>query len=329
MARAKQIVVGSRGDALSAIHLERACAALREAHPHAAFVVAGNGDASRAPRSRAVASAARRGAATCVGEIARRTDARRECAALIQRVARGEIDAIAVDARFLPLPLGAGIDLAAVLERTNPFDVLVSPGGCILDEQPENACIAASDAVKRGQLLYYRSDLRLVGGDENFDRLFAAMQRGSIGGFVLPAVDVEALGQQQHVAEVFTTSICTPPAGQGALALLARRDRRDVCALLHDCNDASAFAEVELERMLVEALTKDGRGPVGVLGNVEAHSFELEAAIAAPDGTEKIANVAGGSLADRVKIVQKLAAELLASGGDEIIASTRRQRGSV
>lgn len=326
MARAKQIVVGSRGDALSALHCERACAALREAHPHAVFVAAGNGDAQRPQRPRAGGGTA---AAACVSEVARRTDARRECAALVHRVARGEIDAAAVDARFLPLQLATGVDLVAVLERTNPYDVLVSPGGCILDELPENERIAAPDAVKRGQLLYYRSDLRFVAGEENFDRLFASMRRGAIGAFVFPAADVEALGQQQHVAEVFTTSICTPPCGQGALALVARRDRRDVCALLRECGDASAFAEVELERMLVEALTRDGRGPVGALGNVEAHSFEIEAAVAAPDGSEKIANVAGGSLADRVKIVQKLAAELLASGGDEIIASARRQRGSV
>lgn len=53
MSRAKQIVVGCRSDALAALHCERACAALREAHPHAEFVAArgnGGGSTRAAPR---------------------------------------------------------------------------------------------------------------------------------------------------------------------------------------------------------------------------------------------------------------------------------------
>jgi len=295
MPRAKQYIVGCTGDALAALHCGRACAALREAHPHAAFVPAPE------PAARATAG-------------------------LFRRLAKGEIDVAVVDARRVPLQLPEPVEIAAVLERTNPFDVLISCEDLILDEQPENVCIAALDAVKRGQLLYYRPDLKFVDTNDDFDVLFAAVQSGTLGAFVYPASDVEALNRQMHVVEVFTTSICTPPGGQGAQALLARRDRRDVCAAIRDLNDPSTAAEIELERMLLEQLARDGRGPVGVLGNVEESVFELEAAIAAPDGTEKISAAAGGSLAERSKIVTRLAAELLASGGEEILAPYRRAR---
>jgi len=295
MPRAKQYIVGCTGDALAALHCERACAALREAHPHAGFVPASE------PAARAAAG-------------------------LFRRLAKGEIDVAVVDARRVPLQLPESIEIAAVLERTNPFDVLISCEDLILDEQPENVCIAALDAVKRGQLLYYRPDLKFVDANDDFDVLFAAVQSGALGAFVYPASDVEALNRQMHVVEVFTTSICTPPGGQGAQALLTRRDRRDVCAAIRGLNDPSTAAEIELERMLLEQLARDGRGPVGVLGNVEESVFELEAAIAAPDGTEKISAAAGGALAERAKIVARLAAELLASGGDEILAPYRRAR---
>jgi porphobilinogen deaminase len=75
-------------------------------------------------------------------------------------------------------------------------------------------------------------------------------------------------------------------------------------------------------------VTKDGRGPVGVLGNVEENVFEIEAAIAAPDGSEKISGAVSGAFADRSRIVGKLASELLAAGGEEIIASFKKLRGS-
>jgi hydroxymethylbilane synthase len=304
MGRAKQIIVGGGGDALSALYRRRVCDTLKEVHPHAAFAD------FREPKNR-------------------KLDSRKTAAMMLQRLAKGEIDVAVMDARWIPFQLAGTFEIAAMLERTNPFDALISYKSLILDEQPENTCIAACEAVKRGQLLYYRSDLKLIEADDDFDGLFASMKRGVINAFVFPAADVETLNQQEHVVEVFTTSICTPVAGQGALALIAPRDKRDVLSVLRDLNDHSTAAEVELERMFLEYVTKDGRGPVGVLGNVEENGFEIEAAIAAPDGSEKISGSVSGALSDRSRAICKLANELLAAGGEEIIASFRKLRGSV
>ena len=304
MSRAKRIIVGSGGDALSLLYGERVCAALKEAHPHMDFV-----DLHEAAN--------------------RRLDPRKAASAALQRLGKGEIDVAVMDARWIPLQLPGSLEIAAVLERTNPYDVLISCQNLILDEQPEDTCIAACEAVKRGQLLYYRSDLKLVEGNDDFNSLFASMKRGAINAFVFPAADVETLNQQEHVVEVFTTSICTPVAGQGALALIAPRDRRDVLSAIRDLNDHPTAVEVELERMFLERVTKDGRGPVGVLGNVEENGFEVEAAIAAPDGSEKLSGSVSGSLTDRSRAIGKLVGELLAAGGEDIIASFRKLRGSV
>jgi hydroxymethylbilane synthase len=303
MPRAKRFIVGCRDDALSSIHRARVCAALRDAHPHVEFAEFG------VPPGR-------------------KLDGRKCSTALLHRLAKGEIDVAVMDARWLPAQLASGLEIAAVLERTNPFDALIASEDLILDEQPENTCIAAGDAVKRGQLLYYRNDLKLVEGDEDFETLFDAMRRGGINAFVFPAADVETLNQQENVVEVFTTSICTPVAGQGALSLVARREKKDLVAMLRAIGDPSSATEVELERMFLEQATKDGKGPVGVLANVEEGGFEIEAAIAAPDGSEKISGAMTGALGERARIIAKLASELLAAGGEEIIASFRKTRGS-
>ena len=332
MGRTKQVLVGCRGDALSTLYLERVRTALKDAHPHAEFVDFREANARGvSAKQRAVATPL--GAAVADAAYSRETaikrgDPRKAASGLIQKVAKGEIDIAVMDARWIPLQVQAPVEIAAVFERTNPFDVLIAEANLILDEQPENTCIASSEAVKRGQLLYYRPDLRLVEGDDDFENLFVEMKSGAINAFVFPASDVETLNQQEHVVEVFTTSICTPVAGQGALALLARRDKKDVLAFLKGFNDPSTAAEVELERMFLERVTKDGKGPVGVLGNVEESEFELEASIAAPDGSEKISGIMGGALAERSRIIGKLAAELLMSGGEDIIASYRKMRGS-
>jgi hydroxymethylbilane synthase len=301
--RAKRIVVGCRGDALSMCYLERARAALKDAHPHVEVV------GYKEPSSR-------------------RGDARRSALGLITKVAKGDIDASVMDARWIPLQVQAPVEISSVFERTSPFDVLIAEANLILDEQPENTCIASSEPVKRGQLLYYRPDLKLVEAEDDFEKLFEDMKSGEINAFVFPASDVEMLNRQEHVVEVFTTSICTPVAGQGALVMLARRDRKDVLSFLRCCNDLSTAFEVEVERMFLERVTKDGKGPVGVLCSVEENAFELEAAIAAPDGSEKISGIISGALVERSRLVAKLATELLTSGGEDIMTSFRKTRGS-
>jgi hydroxymethylbilane synthase len=252
----------------------------------------------------------------------------RRAAAVLHRLGKGEIDVAVMDARWIPLPIAGGLEIAAIFARTNPFDALVSRESLILDEQPEHASVAVSDPVKRGQLLYYRNDLKLVDGEDDFGSLFDAMNRGTIAAFIFPASDVEMLNQQEHVAEVFTTSICTPVAGQGALALVGRRDTKDVFSMIRDINDQSAAMEVEIERMFLERVAKDGKAPVGVLANVDENEFEIEAAIVAFDGSEKISGIMSGALADRSLVVERLANELLASGGEEIVASFRKVRGN-
>lgn len=311
MGRGKHVIVGGRSDALSLLYCDRARAALAEAHPNVEFIDAIDGP-GRDDRAKAAS---------------RKLEARR-AAAVLQRIGRGEIDVGVMDARWIPLQLTAPLEIAAIFARTNPFDALVSHTSLILDEQPENTRVAVNDPVKRGQLLYYRSDIRLVNGDDDFGALFDAMNRGTIEAFVFPASDVEMLSQQENVVEVFTTSICTPVAGQGALALVGRRDKKDVFSMLRDINDQSAAMEVEIERMFLERVAKDGKAPVGVLANVEGNEFEIEAAIVAFDGSEKISGIMSGTITDRSRVVEKLANELLASGGEEIITSFRKLRGN-
>jgi porphobilinogen deaminase len=98
--------------------------------------------------------------------------------------------------------------------------------------------------------------------------------------------------------------------------------------MIRDINDQSAAMEVEIERMFLERVAKDGKAPVGVLANVDENEFEIEAAIVAFDGSEKISGIMSGALADRSQVVEKLANELLASGGEELVASFRRLRGN-
>jgi hydroxymethylbilane synthase len=183
--------------------------------------------------------------------------------------------------------------------------------------------IAVTDPVSRVQLLYYRPDLLLSEESADMESLFHLMENNEIDGFVTSAMDIEALNQQDRVIEVFTSSICTPMAGQGAVGLLIRGSDRRARTAISALNDPSSFAEVELERMFLKKVCKDGRVPIGVLAKMEGETFELEASITATDGSEKVSGTLDGIIGQEEEVVEKLAGELLASGGVRIIKGTR------
>lgn len=244
--------------------------------------------------------------------------------ALLHMLIKKEIDIAIADARELPLRPQSNVSLSAVPARSNPFDVLISNEGIILDDQPEKARLAGINSVRRGQLLFYRPDLHLVEEIGEFEKLYKKLQRREIEGFVFAASDVEVLNEQDKVVEVFTSSICMPVAGQGALELLTRSDDKEAKSVVKVLNDPSSAAEVEVERLFLKCISRDGRGPIGVLANVEGTGFRIEAAIASPDGLDKVRGAINGQVGDESDVIEKFAEELLQSGGRQIIKAFKK-----
>lgn len=288
------ITTGCRNNAASIVRAAGVLEILAEANPERTFM-----DFRRAEDAR-----------LCRGN---------DAAALFPLLLKEKIDLLIVDADLVPLNLQQELEIVSAAERGNPFKVLVSSDDLILDEKPDDVPIAVSDPASRGQLLYYRPDLLLVDIDGEFDDLVSMMERGEIGGFVADASEVEALGRQDRVTEVFTPSICMPYAGQGGLALVARRNDRKTRQIADSVNHSPSFQEISLERMFLAEMTRDGRGPVCVLCNVDGEAFQISAVVAAPDGSEKISGMMHGFAGKEREVSAKLARYLLDSGADRLV----------
>lgn len=304
MRRGKNIIIGGRTDSISDAYIGKFIDSLKEYHASFEFVDF---------RKQEVARWSRR----------LRSERQKSAAGVLRILAEGKVDIGVLDARSIPIRMQSGIELAAVPRRGNPFDALVSKDDLILDDHPESACLAANEPVRIGQLLYYRPDLVLVESSGNFEELFQLLSLDKIQGFVSAASDIEALNHQDKVSEVFTTSICTPIAGQGAIGLLVREDDRDACQAARALHDSASGMEIGMERMFLSLIAKDGKGPIGVLVNVEGEEFKIEGTIAAPDGSEKVTGSSSGRLGSEMKVVEQLARDLLSSGGERILEGSR------
>lgn len=240
-------------------------------------------------------------------------------ALLMNALLEGECDALVIDAVHLPARIPSGLTIGAITSRLTPYDALISSEECILDELPDNAVLAANSLRREAQMLYYRSDLKIVRAPGSVDSLIQKVRNGQVDSAVVAAADMERLNKHEYVVELLTNSVCVPAAGQGALAVLIRSSEGQFKETVQSINDPASYGVLRAEWTFLEALSVDGSDPVGVLGTVEGKVLELEGVLALPDGREKIHFMVKGTLGQEEDLGRTLAEEVLEAGGREIL----------
>lgn len=231
----------------------------------------------------------------------------------------GKIDAALHDLPDVPLVRPDAIAFAAVPRRRHPFDVLLTRDGRILDELEEGERVGASSASRRAQMLGYREDLRAVPARGNLDTHLQQLEAGEFEGLVMAATDAERLGWYDRVSEIFTTEVCTPTPGQGALAVEALASRRDILQALKCLDDPTAHHAVIAERAWLHELGDHDDLPAGALANVIDGRLVMEAVVVSPDGIEIVRDEAEGPAASAEALGAKLAVRMLERGARDIL----------
>src|SRR5579872_196180 len=133
------------------------------------------------------------------------------------------IDVAVHSLKDLPGILDSRMALAAITEREDPRDALVSRSGLGLFQLPAGATVATSSLRRRAQVLYARPDLRVVDIRGNVDtRLRKAHAPDGPDATILAVAGLKRLGLEQHITELLPVDVMVPAVGQGALAVEVR-----------------------------------------------------------------------------------------------------------
>ncbi|MBI1902726.1 MAG: hydroxymethylbilane synthase [Planctomycetia bacterium] len=235
----------------------------------------------------------------------------------------GRTDLAVHSLKDLPTDSVAGLCLAAVPERGPTADVLVSRGGLALDKLPPGARVATGSIRRRAQLLFVRQDLAMADVRGNVDTRLRKLDEGQFDALVLAEAGLVRLGMQNRVTQVLPPSIMLPAVGQGALAIEAREDATEIRQLVQLLDDQNARAAVLAERALLAALRAGCLAPVGASARVEHGQLRLAAVVLSPDGRRKISAEGSGDISAPEGLGERVAAELLAKGAAELIASAK------
>ena len=235
----------------------------------------------------------------------------------------GEIDLAVHSLKDVPTEVPEGIVLAAITERHDPSDVLISDGGYDVDGLPEGAVVATSSLRRRAQLLHRRPDLRIVEIRGNVDTRVRKMRAGGADALVLARAGLERLGLDvPHT--VVPPKVMLPAVGQGALTVATLGDHPLRASIREVLNHGTSEAAARAERAMLNALEGGCRVPVGALGMVKGSKVRLRGVVASPDGALSYRGEAEGEEPEEVG--RRLARELLKRGGAVVLGEIREMR---
>ncbi|WP_308377922.1 hydroxymethylbilane synthase [Streptomyces sp. ISL-98] len=244
---------------------------------------------------------------------------------------RGDIDMAIHCLKDVPgdVPMPDGLIFAAMLERDDVHDVLVTPAGSTvqtLDDLPPGAYVGTSSVRRKAQINSVRPDLQIIrirgtvgtrihklDGKKASDTKLDAM--------VLAASGLERLGLSDRARQIFTPAEILPAVGAGVLALECRRDNNVVTGLLLRLNHARTQAEATAERVMLHGLRGHCNSPIaGYCVTEPDGQLSLRGMVFNRDGS-KFANAHfwGESANDPAVLGTRVAADLLHQGARDII----------
>jgi hydroxymethylbilane synthase len=237
----------------------------------------------------------------------------------------GEIDLAVHSSKDVPTELPEGIVLAAITERHDPSDVLVSDESYDVGGLPKGAVVATSSLRRRAQLLHRRPDLQVVEIRGNVDTRVRKMREGQADALILARAGLERLGLGVPHA-VVPPEIMLPAVGQGALAV-ATLENHPMRGLIRETLDHEPTERaVRAERAMLNALEGGCRVPVGALGMVEGSKVRLRGVVASPDGVLLYRDEEEGEEPEEVG--RRLAWDLLKRGAAMVLGEIREVRSS-
>ena len=225
-----------------------------------------------------------------------------------------EIDCAVHSLKDMPVEMADGLALAAVPERGDHRDALVSRGGLKLAELPAGARIGTGSLRRRAQLLAIRPDLEMkhIRGNvpTRLEKLLA--DDGQFDAIVLAAAGLSRLGLSAHISEVFDESRMLSAAGQGALAVQCQAED-EALRFFRTLADWRASHATAAERSFLQALEAGCSLPIAAYAQVKESRLVLRGRVIALDGGRQV-DVSGETIAfdglAGLQMARKLGAEL-------------------
>ena len=232
----------------------------------------------------------------------------------------GGIDVAVHSMKDLPTETPEGLAIAAVPEREDPRDVMVSRVAASLAELPAGARVGTGSLRRRAQALNQRPDLVVAPIRGNVDTRLAKLERGEVDALLLALAGMKRLGREREATQALSPEMWLSAVGQGALGLETRRDEVERLRFL---NHEESALEVEAERAFLRRLEGGCQVPVGARAVAGRAGVTLAGMVAEASGRTLFRGEISGARAEAASLGVELAERLLEQGAGAVLEEAR------
>ena len=238
---------------------------------------------------------------------------------LEQGMLDGEADIAVHSMKDVPVDFPDGLHLAAILEREDPRDALVSSRHPSFQALPAHAKIGTSSLRRQSQIKERLPACEIVGLRGNVNTRLAKLDAGEFDAIVLAAAGLKRLGLGGRITEILSPDTSLPAMGQGAIGI----ECRDGDDLVNQCvsrlNDEQTALRVTAERAMNERLQGGCQVPIAGFAELRDGRLRLRGLVGSPDGRRMVRGEISGPSTEARRLGITLAEELLGKGADQIL----------
>lgn len=251
-----------------------------------------------------------------------------------QAVLADKADLAVHSLKDMPAELAEGLCLAAVPEREDPRDMLITQDGAGLYDLEAGARVGTNSVRRTLQLRQRRNDLNYAMLRGNVDTRLSKLEAGDYRAIVLAAAGLRRLGLAQRPLKPLSIDESVPAVGQGALAIEARIADEATCALLRRLESRTTRICIEAEREFLRALGGDCNTPLAGHARLLENDRHLrfDGLVGSLDGTQVVRGGAAiyldgeeGAVLAAQRLGKEVAETLLSQGGGALIEEAKRQ----
>ncbi len=239
----------------------------------------------------------------------------------------GGVDLAVHSMKDVPTEVPDGLEIAAMPERVDPRDVIVSGSGHTLDTLPAGARIGTSSLRRIAQIRALRPDVEIVDVRGNLDTRMRKAEQGDVDAVVLAAAGITRMGWADRITHYIPPAQMVSAVGQGAIGIEIRSADALVADLCSRLADATTMTCVAAERVVMRTLEGGCQVPIGAYARIEGGKLVMDAVVGAVDGSRIVRETVEGDPADPESVGREMVAALLGDGAGAILDEVRAAAG--
>jgi len=235
----------------------------------------------------------------------------------------GQVDIAVHSMKDVPTALPQGIIQAAVLERANPFDLLVHKGN--LEFLNSTGTIATGSLRRNAEWLHKYPNHQVVNLRGNVNTRLQKLAENDWNGAVFATAGLERINLKPE--NYITLDWMIPAPAQGAMVVLAMANDHYTIDAVSQLNHIETEICTHIERQFLKTLDGGCTAPIGAYARYDENddAIEFKGVLLSIDGTERLMVDKKTPISEWKKLGFNSAQEVLNAGGSQLMVQIKTQ----